>query len=194
MGPQVVVHVAARRQPEPRLWHRVLKLPHVFNGPGLNVGALPCIDKLDFSIHFICPVRVSVWLAIITAQYHPAVLCANSLHLGGVVIAVNEDLAAAALRIDSALQYAVLFARLHDLQIRAALLRVDQSARRVPCPCTNNHVEVVLLNVHCAEIVYPYARENISSIIQKGGFPPLFLSPIDFHTIYQNELDKRKND
>ena len=49
------------------------------------------------------------------------------------------------------------------------------------------------LNVHCAEIVYPYARENISSIIQKGGFPPLFLSPIDFHTIYQTELDKRKD-
>ena len=49
------------------------------------------------------------------------------------------------------------------------------------------------LNVHCAEIVYPYARENISSIIQKGGIPPLFLSPIDFHTIYQNELDKRKD-
>jgi len=49
------------------------------------------------------------------------------------------------------------------------------------------------LNVHCAEIVYPYARENISNVIQKGGFPPLFLSPIDFHTIYQNELDKRKD-
>ena len=49
------------------------------------------------------------------------------------------------------------------------------------------------LNVHCAEIVYPYARENISNIIQKGGFPPLFISPIDFHTIYQNELDKRKD-
>ena len=49
------------------------------------------------------------------------------------------------------------------------------------------------LNVHCAEIVYPYARDNISNVIQKGGFPPLFLSPIDFHTIYQNELDKRKD-
>ena len=49
------------------------------------------------------------------------------------------------------------------------------------------------LNVHCSEIVFPYARENISNIIQKGGFPPLFLNPIDFHTIYQNELDKRKN-
>ena len=54
-------------------------------------------------------------------------------------------------------------------------------------------LEKRFLNVHCAEIVYPYARENISSIIQKGGFPPLFLSPIDFHTIYQNELDKRKD-
>ena len=49
------------------------------------------------------------------------------------------------------------------------------------------------LNVHCAEIVYPYARENISNVIQKGGFPPLFLSPIDFHTIYQSELEKRKD-
>jgi len=49
------------------------------------------------------------------------------------------------------------------------------------------------LNVHCAEIVYPYARENISNVIQKGGFPPLFISPIDFQTIYQNELDKRKD-
>ena len=49
------------------------------------------------------------------------------------------------------------------------------------------------LNVHCSEIVFPYARENVSSIIQRGGFPPLFLSPIDFHTIYQNELDKRKD-
>ena len=37
------------------------------------------------------------------------------------------------------------------------------------------------------------ARENISNIILKGGFPPLFVSPIDFHTIYQNELDKRKD-
>ena len=57
----------------------------------------------------------------------------------------------------------------------------------------NKELEKRFLNVHCAEIVYPYARENISSVIQKGGFPPLFLSPIDFHTIYQKELDKRQD-
>ena len=57
----------------------------------------------------------------------------------------------------------------------------------------DKELEKRFLNVHCAEIVYPYARENISSVIQKGGFPPLFLSPIDFHTIYQKELDKRQD-
>ena len=57
----------------------------------------------------------------------------------------------------------------------------------------NEDLKKRFLNVHCSEIVFPYARENISNIIQKGGFPPLFLNPIDFHTIYQNELDKRKD-
>ena len=57
----------------------------------------------------------------------------------------------------------------------------------------NENLKKRFLNVHCAEIVFPYARENISSIIQRGGFPPLFISPIDFHTIYQNELEKRKD-
>ena len=48
----------------------------------------------------------------------------------------------------------------------------------------NEDLKKRFLNVHCAEIVFPYARENISSIIQRGGFPPLFISPIDFRTIY----------
>ena len=48
------------------------------------------------------------------------------------------------------------------------------------------------LNIRCPEIIFPYARETISSLIQKAGFPPLFLSPIDFNALYQ--LDKaRKN-
>ncbi|MEC8996189.1 MAG: protein-export chaperone SecB [Pseudomonadota bacterium] len=49
------------------------------------------------------------------------------------------------------------------------------------------------LNVKCLEIIFPYARENISTLIQKGGFPPLFLAPIDFNTLFLQELEKRKN-
>ena len=49
------------------------------------------------------------------------------------------------------------------------------------------------LHVNCPEAIFPYARENLSNLIQKGGFPPLFLSPIDFQTLYHQELEKRKN-
>ena len=49
------------------------------------------------------------------------------------------------------------------------------------------------LNVKCLEIIFPYARENVSTLIQKGGFPPLFLAPIDFNTLFLQELEKRKN-
>ncbi|MBS82642.1 MAG: protein-export chaperone SecB [Gammaproteobacteria bacterium] len=48
------------------------------------------------------------------------------------------------------------------------------------------------LNINCLEILYPYARENISTLVEKGGFPPLFLSPIDFASLYHQELLKRK--
>ena len=44
-----------------------------------------------------------------------------------------------------------------------------------------------------SEIIFPYARENVSTLIQKGGFPPLFLAPIDFNTLFLQELEKRKN-
>ena len=48
------------------------------------------------------------------------------------------------------------------------------------------------LNVNCLEIIFPYARENISTLIQKGGFPPLFLAPIDFNALFNQEIEKRK--
>ena len=48
------------------------------------------------------------------------------------------------------------------------------------------------LNINCLEAIFPYARENISNLIQKGGFPPLFLAPIDFNALFHQELEKRK--
>ena len=48
------------------------------------------------------------------------------------------------------------------------------------------------LNVRCPEILFPYARENISSLIQRAGFPPLFITPVDFNALYQQELAKTK--
>ena len=47
------------------------------------------------------------------------------------------------------------------------------------------------LHIRCPEVIFPYARETISSLIQKAGFPPLFLSPIDFNALYQLEKSRK---
>lgn len=36
----------------------------------------------------------------------------------------------------------------------------------------------------CPNILFPYARETISSIVSKGGFPEFVLQPINFDALY----------
>lgn len=48
-----------------------------------------------------------------------------------------------------------------------------------------------MLGVHCPNVLYPYAREVISSLIQAGGFPPFFLQPINFEALYAEGLRQR---
>ena len=38
---------------------------------------------------------------------------------------------------------------------------------------------------YCPSILFPYAREAIASVIQKGGFPEFVLQPINFDALYQ---------
>ncbi|MBL4658729.1 MAG: protein-export chaperone SecB [Alcanivoracaceae bacterium] len=47
------------------------------------------------------------------------------------------------------------------------------------------------LGAFSPNILYPYAREVISEIVSKGGFPQLALAPIDFEIMYQQEMEKR---
>ena len=37
---------------------------------------------------------------------------------------------------------------------------------------------------YCPSILFPYAREAIASIIQRGGFPEFVLQPINFDALY----------
>ena len=41
-----------------------------------------------------------------------------------------------------------------------------------------------IIGVHCPNALYPYAREAISSIVQRGGYPPLVLQPMDFAALF----------
>lgn len=45
-----------------------------------------------------------------------------------------------------------------------------------------------LLMIECPRLLFPFAREIISSSISNGGFPPLLLHPIDFVGLYQRRL------
>jgi preprotein translocase subunit SecB len=42
----------------------------------------------------------------------------------------------------------------------------------------------MLLGTQCPATLFPYAREALSSLVGKGGFPPLILQPINFDMLY----------
>lgn len=43
----------------------------------------------------------------------------------------------------------------------------------------------LLLAVACPNILFPYAREAVSTTITRAGFPPVLLAPINFEAMYQ---------
>lgn len=49
----------------------------------------------------------------------------------------------------------------------------------------------VLAGSFCPNLLFPYARESIASIIQKGGFPEFVLQPINFDALYQQGLEQQ---
>ena len=48
------------------------------------------------------------------------------------------------------------------------------------------------LNVYCTTTLYPYARETITSAITRAGFPPIYLTAINFDAIYQQQLAQQQ--
>ena len=48
----------------------------------------------------------------------------------------------------------------------------------------------VLVGSYCPNILFPYARESISSSVQKGGFPEFVLQPINFDALYMQQLQE----
>ena len=49
----------------------------------------------------------------------------------------------------------------------------------------------ILLGSFCPNTLYPFAREAISDLITKGGFPPLLLQPLNFDAIYAQAIQER---
>jgi len=45
----------------------------------------------------------------------------------------------------------------------------------------------LLLGVACPNILFPYAREAISTSVTRAGFPPVLLAPINFEAMYEQQ-------
>jgi len=51
-----------------------------------------------------------------------------------------------------------------------------------------------MLGSFCPGILFPYAREVISDVVVRGGFPQLILAPVNFDALYAQHLDNQKKD
>jgi len=49
-----------------------------------------------------------------------------------------------------------------------------------------------MLGSFCPNILFPYAREVISDMVMRGGFPQLILAPVNFDMLYNQHLEEEK--
>jgi preprotein translocase subunit SecB len=46
----------------------------------------------------------------------------------------------------------------------------------------------LLIEVGCPHMLLPFAREELASLVTKGGFPQLLINPINFEAVYKQKL------
>ena len=48
-----------------------------------------------------------------------------------------------------------------------------------------------VLAIACPNILFPYARETVSDIINRAGFQPILLAPVNFEALYRQRLEQQ---
>lgn len=48
-----------------------------------------------------------------------------------------------------------------------------------------------MLGIFCPNVLFPFAREVVSDLAIKGGFPPLLLAPVNFDALYAQHLQQQ---
>ena len=44
-----------------------------------------------------------------------------------------------------------------------------------------------VLGIGCPSVLFPYARETVSDVISRAGFPPLLLAHVNFEALFQQQ-------
>ncbi len=48
----------------------------------------------------------------------------------------------------------------------------------------NGEALAMTLEISCAHVLLPFAREVVNDLVTKGGFPPLLINPMNFEALY----------
>ncbi len=50
------------------------------------------------------------------------------------------------------------------------------------------------LGAFCPNVLFPYAREAVDSMVNKGSFPSLMLAPVNFDAIYAEAMKRKQEE
>jgi preprotein translocase subunit SecB len=49
-----------------------------------------------------------------------------------------------------------------------------------------------ILGMVCPNVLFPYARETVSDTVNRAGFPPVLLAPVNFEALYQQRAAEQQ--
>ncbi len=111
------------------------------------------------------------------AKWEPKI----ELNLNNSHTSIDENLYEAVLTITATVRH----------QEKTAFLVEVQQAGIFAVAGFNENDKKYLLGSQCMNILFPFARETISDLTTRGGFPPLLLSPVNFDALYQQHMQKQ---
>jgi preprotein translocase subunit SecB len=72
----------------------------------------------------------------------------------------------------------------------AFLIEVHQAGVFIVSGFPNDQLHQ-MLGSFCPNILFPYAREVVSDMVVRGGFPQLILAPVNFDALYEQHLSQQ---
>ena len=72
--------------------------------------------------------------------------------------------------------------------MQAFLIELDYGGVVTIGPEVNKQQAALLLSIEAPRILFPFARAIVAEATRDGGFPPLYVQPIDFVAIFQRQM------
>ncbi len=101
---------------------------------------------------------------------------------------INIDIQADGKKIDDETYEVMLMINVEAKQEDKTLFLIELQYMGL-CQIENIPAEMLpgLLMIQTPTLLFPYARQIISEVTSNAGFPPLFLQPVDFAALYNNQ-------